>query len=234
MKIAEIFKSIQGEGVSTGRVCLFLRVAGCTLDCPKCDSAEVWKAGEQMTHSEILGKLNEVGGDFLSQSHGRIVLTGGSPMRVQKDLDVLLSLQPHWSEIRTLRVGSSFIEVETECMVVPNPSFDSWVNQYNVSPKVGSFGLGQPNINQKALRWHVENGRSFFKFVADGQTDLDMIHRFVESAGLMPYRVWIMPQASSRKELDCIGREVAEFCIDNQYNYSHRLQLSLWDKTTGV
>ena len=42
-----------------GRPCVFLRVGGCTLDCPECDSAEVWKNPVEMDEQQILNELSE-------------------------------------------------------------------------------------------------------------------------------------------------------------------------------
>ena len=39
MEIKEIFYSYQGEGYNFGKPVIFVRFAGCNLDCPWCDEA---------------------------------------------------------------------------------------------------------------------------------------------------------------------------------------------------
>lgn len=41
--VMEIFKSIQGEGVHQGRAATFIRLAGCNLQCPWCDTKDSWE-----------------------------------------------------------------------------------------------------------------------------------------------------------------------------------------------
>ena len=38
MKIAEIYRSIQGEGILTGTESVFIRTSGCNLRCWFCDT----------------------------------------------------------------------------------------------------------------------------------------------------------------------------------------------------
>ena len=38
MKVVEIFDSIDGEGIRTGKTATFIRLAGCNLRCSYCDT----------------------------------------------------------------------------------------------------------------------------------------------------------------------------------------------------
>ena len=94
----EIFHSIQGEGVSQGTPCVFLRLAGCNLACSWCDTAYSWNGtvpGVRLTPE----KAAELA---LRYPCRRLVLTGGEPLIQQKALPALLRLLPdHAVELET-------------------------------------------------------------------------------------------------------------------------------------
>ena len=52
-RVNEIFCSLQGEGYHTGTPAVFVRLSGCNLRCPFCDTDH--SAGELMTADEIAG-----------------------------------------------------------------------------------------------------------------------------------------------------------------------------------
>jgi 7-carboxy-7-deazaguanine synthase len=80
--VLEIFRSIQGEGSHIGQVVTFIRLAGCNLRCPWCDTKGSWNAeGEQKTLLDILGEVEP--GD-------PVVITGGEPT-IHKELVELVS-----------------------------------------------------------------------------------------------------------------------------------------------
>ena len=56
MRIAEIFRSIQGEGRLTGVESIFVRASGCNLRCCFCDTpyASWTPEGDDLSVSEIL------------------------------------------------------------------------------------------------------------------------------------------------------------------------------------
>jgi len=95
--VAEVFSSIQGEGLLAGARQVFVRLRGCDLDCPYCDTpaahetdgpclAETVPGGESETlagpltvaqTAELVERLVRAGGESL---HHSISLTGGEPL----------------------------------------------------------------------------------------------------------------------------------------------------------
>jgi len=59
MRIAEIFYSVQGEGIRTGVPSIFVRTTGCNLRCVYCDTPYTsWEPqGEELSIAQILGKI---------------------------------------------------------------------------------------------------------------------------------------------------------------------------------
>ena len=71
-KVNEIFYSLQGEGFWTGTPMVFVRLSGCNLKCPFCDTDH--SGSQEMTADEIVKAVSAVGGGCR-----RICLTGGEP-----------------------------------------------------------------------------------------------------------------------------------------------------------
>ncbi len=72
-KVAEIFTSINGEGMRAGELAVFIRLQGCNLRCGYCDTMWANEAGapcKWMTTEEILQKVK-------SEEIRNITLTGG-------------------------------------------------------------------------------------------------------------------------------------------------------------
>jgi len=77
LKISEIFFSAAGEGLRQGEPTIFVRLSGCNLRCPFCDTKYAWAGGEELGVDLILSKIVGIG-----QKHPTdwVCLTGGEPL----------------------------------------------------------------------------------------------------------------------------------------------------------
>ncbi|MBR5414205.1 MAG: radical SAM protein [Fibrobacter sp.] len=85
MKVSEIFKSIEGEGLRTGLPAVFIRLHGCNLRCSYCDSMYAVEGSDyrQMSVAQVLDAVKEYG----DITH--VTLTGGEPL-IHQDVEDLL------------------------------------------------------------------------------------------------------------------------------------------------
>jgi len=70
MLIKEIFNSIQGEGSLFGTPSLFIRLSGCNLSCPWCDTDH--SSGHEVPEKELISLVGQT-----EMPH--VVITGGEP-----------------------------------------------------------------------------------------------------------------------------------------------------------
>ena len=89
MKVCEIFRSIEGEGLRTGQAAVFVRLHGCNLRCSYCDSMYAVEGADykQMSVGEILAAVEK----YRAESGVKCVtLTGGEPL-IHADVEELLT-----------------------------------------------------------------------------------------------------------------------------------------------
>ncbi len=77
-KIMEIFSSIQGEGLFIGKRQIFIRFAGCNIDCKYCDT-ENSKSGEIGDYIST-DDLNDKVQSLLTPDFHSLEITGGEPL----------------------------------------------------------------------------------------------------------------------------------------------------------
>ena len=133
--VMEIFNSIQGEGTMIGQVATFIRLAGCNLTCPFCDTKSSWiiSATQMMTIEQIMNVLG-VG------CHNNIIITGGEPCMY--DLDPL---------VKTLKDLDFYVCIETNGSYATPKDVD-WVT---CSPKPAGDYLIHPDCDFNELKYVV-------------------------------------------------------------------------------
>ena len=98
-KVAEVFASLQGEGVTAGLPSLFVRLQGCSVGCVWCDTKYSWdpEKGEERDLQALLGEVKAAGIE-------NVVVTGGEPLESSLFLPLVLAL----------KAGGHRVEVETD------------------------------------------------------------------------------------------------------------------------
>ncbi len=104
LQISEIFHSIQGEGKFTGFPSHFIRLSGCNIKCPYCDTRYSWEKGEILNFSEIMEQLSNLPPSKI------VTLTGGEPLIQQEIYDFFPILEKTYEVIIIETNGTVSIE----------------------------------------------------------------------------------------------------------------------------
>ena len=225
MQVNEIFKSIQGEGPNFGKPAIFLRTAQCNLKCTWCDTKYTWdwknydfqKEVKEMTIDEVKDAISA-----LEIKH--LVITGGEPLLQQDDLADLLSfLKPDF-----------YVEVETNCTILPNKMLTDLVDQWNVSPKTKNSGNSLELCEYNECYYFFANQENcFFKYVVENETAIPEIKKFVTKYKIPEKRVQLMAQASTKEEISMREKSISELAKSHNFEFSPRLHVAMWGSQRG-
>jgi len=135
-RVNEIYRAVQGEGQYTGWPCTIVRLQGCNLCCPFCDTPQALDSDGGTEHNEIslLSKIKEV------HRYGFLLLTGGEPMT--QDVTNLILLLKTFGNVHLETNGTLPVQV----------GFD-WVT---VSPK-GKHTLAGAIDRANEVKWLVHS-----------------------------------------------------------------------------
>ena len=120
MRVNEIFRSIQGEGIEAGRVTCFVRFTGCDFRCRFCDSKHTWVASDK----DLIYTPQQLFDEIQKMNVNHVTLTGGNPAIYEDDMEILLNL---------LKDNGYKIAIETQGSI-----YRSWfrlIDSITISPK---------------------------------------------------------------------------------------------------
>lgn len=107
-KVVETFVSINGEGQRAGEPAVFVRFAGCNLNCSYCDTA--WANQKDTVYRSMTGE--EIKSYIEASGIRNVTLTGGEPL-IQPEIHLLLEQIGEIPDIQ--------IEIETNGSVMLAP-----------------------------------------------------------------------------------------------------------------
>lgn len=239
LPLVESFYSFQGEGKFAGSPSIFIRLGGCNLGCAGfgvkvgdlvgCDSLRAVNR-QHFEHTwERVDDLISVINSYLKNLDFKpdIVFTGGEPLLHYKNPTLLKTLE-HFQDHRVTFETNATIEIDFENFPIYKDAL------FAMSVKLENSGENrEKRINQDAIKKIVKNTKnSFFKFTLEiKDINTKEIKEITKNYPSVP--IYCMPMGSTAKELAKNDKAVAEFCIQNGYNYTDRIHIRLWDNEEG-
>jgi 7-carboxy-7-deazaguanine synthase len=226
MKIAEIFYSIQGEGMLAGVPSVFVRTSGCNLRCTWCDTPYAsWKPqGEDLSLDAILA-------DVRLRGASHVVITGGEPM-IQDDIVNLTE--------RLKQLGLH-ITIETAGTVYQPVICDLM----SISPKLAN---STPH-EREGGRWAAQHDRLRYqpdvikqlmagfsyqlKFVVSAPGDLAEVQTILTEVNAHRSRVILMAEGITTESLHQRAHWLVDICKREHFRYGPRLHIDLFGNQPG-
>ena len=228
MRIAEIYRSVQGEGFLTGAESVFVRTSGCNLRCWYCDTpyASWTPEGQDQSLDEVLAQL-----DLLACDH--VVLTGGEPMLFAELTPLTGELRRRGKHITIETAGTRHLPVECDLM--------------SISPKLSGSAPAVADWPQ----WHAHHEQSRhvprvvrrlvaehpyqIKFVVDSPADCAEVEAYLaDFPEIARARVMLMPQGRDAETLARQSDWLEPYCHANHLRYCPRKHIEWFGLVRGT
>jgi 7-carboxy-7-deazaguanine synthase len=228
MKIAEIYKSIQGEGLLTGVSSVFIRASGCNLRCWFCDTPYAsWQPeGQDYAVDEIIAEVEE-----WDVKH--VVITGGEPMLFAEMIPLCRELKRRGRHITIETAGTLYLPAACDLM--------------SISPKLSSSGPDperhahwarrheRQRLQREVLMRLMAEYDYQLKFVVDRVDDVTEVDAMIATlAGVTADRVLLMPQGRTMEEMASRSLWLAELCQERGWAHCPRRQLEWFGPVRGT
>ena len=131
--IVETFHSVQGEGHHTGVSAFFIRLGGCDVHCPWCDTKESWNAKRhpQRTVTELVEKVKEAHPAIAIITGGEPLLHDLTPLTIAiKECNIPVHLETSGSH--PFSGEFDWVTFSPKQFLAPHPSIYSHVNELKV------------------------------------------------------------------------------------------------------
>lgn len=227
LRVAEIFRSLQGEGQFAGTTSLFLRTTGCNLRCWFCDTPYTsWEPeGEQRPWRSVLEEL-------LADDCSHVVITGGEPL-LQPDLVPLTQELQAAGRIITIETAGTVYRPVAATLMSISPKLSNSQPSVERSARWAKRHASQ-RCNRAVLQRLVTEYPAQLKFVIDQPDDITELEAFIEAPPPLPRAaVWVMPQARTQAEIDAKSSWLPQTAAAHGFRYSPRLHIEMFGNVRG-
>lgn len=164
-KVVETFISINGEGQHAGELALFIRFAGCNLNCNYCDTRWANQPDvvyQEMTETEIKALVTDSG-------VRNVTLTGGEPL-LQPGMYQLLETMGSLPDIRIEIETNGSVDIGPYMTLICRPAF-------TLDYKLPGSGM-EAGMNTENYRYLTKEDT--VKFVISDKADLTRAREIIE------------------------------------------------------
>ncbi len=234
VKISEIFRSISGEGMTQGYPAVFVRFAGCNLNCSWCDTTYA-KQGENMTLHDVLDKVKS----FLPIK--LICITGGEPTLQKQEVLSFINNNDIMKGYKYTIFTNGTQDIQD--FIKPHVSFCLDVKM----PSSGMYNkiFTDPNL-YATLQYNIAllRPQDEVKFVIADRADWDVAIAFSEAVlrrfacqAQITYSPMIAVNGSGAVINPKLLQDLAQWILDEapaNVNYSLQIQKFIWGAGRGV
>jgi 7-carboxy-7-deazaguanine synthase len=228
MKIAEIYKSIQGEGLLTGTPSVFVRASGCNLRCWFCDTPYAsWNPeGSDYAVDQIVAEVEE-------WDCRHVVLTGGEPMLFAELIPLCEILRQQGRHITIETAGTLFLPVQCDLMSI-SPKFSSSGPDPKQHPH-WSRRHERERFRPEVMRQLIYGFEYQLKFVVDTVADIPELETFLaEFPEIDSQRVLLMPQGTTHEVLSDRTSWLEPLCSERGWTFCPRRQIEWFGPVRGT
>jgi 7-carboxy-7-deazaguanine synthase len=228
VRIAEIYRSTQGEGLLTGTPSVFVRASGCNLRCWFCDTPYAsWQPeGEDIAVDAVLARVCE-----WDAKH--VVITGGEPMLFSELIPLSEGLARAGRHITVETAGTLYLPVHCDMMSIspklsnsdPSPDSDAaWSRRHRRTRHA-------PDV----VRRLVEEYAYQVKFVVQEPGDATEVLRYLDQVSQIDRaRVMLMPQGTQPEELARVAEWLGPYCREHGLHFCPRRQIEWFGLVRGT
>ncbi len=226
LRVAEVFESVQGEGIWAGVPSVFVRVSGCNLRCSWCDTPYASWAPE----GPVL-EVPEVVRRVLDSALRHVVVTGGEPMLFPGVAELCAALRREGRVVTIETAGTVWLDAECDLMSV-SPKLSNSRPEGRWSAMHDARRRNLPVLRRLALERPCQ-----WKFVVAPpyERDLAEIDALLAALGVPePGPILLMPEGTDAETLARRSRDLVPICMARGWRLGSRLQIDLFGNQRGT